>query len=106
MESRIAASYCLRVCRFVLHRRHGPLGTPFLLRLHGATVWLDARAGDFGKRAEQIGGGAIVRIFRRMDSGPLWSAPAHADGNFDGGGGVYWDGKHLEARDVLFFLHV
>src|SRR5207244_5946724 len=68
-------------------------------------VWLDPRAGHFWKRSEQIGGGTVVRILRRMDGGPLWAAPAHAGGNFDGGCGADWTGKHLDAGHVLFFLH-
>src|SRR5207302_873636 len=75
---------------FVLHCGHGPLGPAVLLRLHGAAVWLVARASHFGERTEQTGGGAVARIFRWMDGGPLRAAPAYAGGNFDGrrGGAV------------------
>ena len=105
MESWIVPGHSGRIHRSVLHCRHGPLGPSVLLRLHGAAVWLDPRAGHFWKRSEQIGGGTVVRILRRMDGGPLWAAPAHAGGNFDGGCGADWTGKHLDAGHVLFFLH-
>src|SRR5205807_4551424 len=39
-----------------------------------------------------------------MDGG-LWATPAYGGGDFDGGRGVDWTGKHLDARDVLFFLN-
>src|SRR2546423_15598593 len=90
---------------FVLHCGHGPLGPGVLLRFYGAAVWLDARASHFWERTEQTGGGALVRVFRRMDGGPLRAAPAYAGGNFDGGRGVGRAGEHLAAGHVLFFLH-
>src|SRR5437667_289071 len=108
MESWIVPGHSGRIHRSVLHCRHGPLGPSVLLRLHGAAVWLDPRAGHFWKRSEQIGGGTVVRILRRMDGGPRWAATAHAGGNFDGACGPDWPGEHPEARNafttVPFFL--
>src|SRR5947208_7870533 len=105
MESWIVPGHSGRIHRSVLYCGHGPLGPAVLLRLHGAAVWLDARASHFGERTEQTGGGAVVRVFRRMDGGPLRAAEAYAGGNFDGGRGVDRTGKHLDAGHVLFFLH-
>src|SRR2546421_8799705 len=104
MESWIVPGHSGRIHRSVLHCRHGPLGPSVLLRLHGAAVWLDPRAGHFWKRSEQIGGGTVVRILRRMDGGPLWAAPAHAGGNFDGGGGPDLTWEDLDGGGGFFFF--
>src|SRR5438094_10526774 len=105
MESWIVPGHSGRIHRSVLHCRHGPLGPSVLLRLHGAAVWLDPRAGHFWKRSEQIGGGTVVRILRRMDGGPLGAAPAHAGGNVDGGVVSGSSGEQHDQGEVLVSRH-
>src|SRR5439155_18637278 len=72
------------VPRAVRDRRHRALRAPVLLRLHGARLWMVARAGDVGECPQQVGRWTPVWLPCRLGDRPFRTAPADGGRNPDG----------------------